>query len=113
MLHKGWGMRNDDVEQGNGTASGVGAAARRVRSDVSDLGRALAREREDVMRSVSGFVKDRPLAALGIAFGVGYVLGGGLFSRTTGRLLGVGVRLASLALLRSLLGDVADEFAES
>jgi hypothetical protein len=42
------------------------------------------------------------------ALGVGYVLGGGLFTPTTARLLRLGMKLASIPLVRDQLLDVAE-----
>jgi len=36
---------------------------------------------------------DHPARTVGMAVGAGYLLGGGLFSRLTGRILGTGARL--------------------
>jgi hypothetical protein len=42
------------------------------------------------------------------ALGVGYVLGGGLFSGLTFRLVGLGVRLAAIPLVKHQLLDLAE-----
>ncbi len=49
-----------------------------------------------------------PYAMVAAALGVGYVLGGGLFSRTTARLLGVAGRVAALPLIRGELIGLAE-----
>jgi len=41
-------------------------------------------------RDLDGLVQEHPMGALAAALGVGYLVGGGLFTRTTGRLLSVG-----------------------
>jgi hypothetical protein len=76
--------------------SAVDEARRSVESLADDL-----RER----------VEEHPLRTLGLALGAGYVLGGGLFTALTGRLLfgglRIGLRLAALPLVREeLLGMV-------
>jgi hypothetical protein len=53
-------------------------------------------------------VRANPYASLGVAVGVGYVLGGGLFSSTTGRLLRLGVKLASVPAVQARLFDAAE-----
>ena len=53
---------------------------------------------QEVRAAVSSFVEERPLAAVGIAFGAGYLLSGALFSRLTARVVGAGSKL--------LLGNV-------
>jgi hypothetical protein len=53
-------------------------------------------------------VRKAPFASLGAALGVGYVLGGGLFSPTTGRLLRLGLKLGALPQVQGALLDVAE-----
>ncbi len=50
-------------------------------------------------------IEQHPYATLAVAAGVGYVLGGGLFTPLTGKLFRLGMRLAALPLVRNeLLG---------
>lgn len=97
-------MGNDNGHQAG--EPGIVDAARRVKDDFGALGDAFSRRQNDVLSGVRQFVNDKPVAAVGIAFGIGYVLAGGLFSRTTGRLLGLGMRLGGVAMARSLLGEL-------
>jgi len=94
----------------NGHSEGLGArvhslgrAARsfrgQVRTTAEDLGHAF-----DVRRRV----RRHPYAFLAAAAGVGYILGGGLFTRTTARLLGVAGRVAALPVIRSELIGLAE-----
>jgi hypothetical protein len=46
------------------------------------------------------------------ALGVGYVLGGGLFSPFTGRVLSIGLRLAVIPLVKSQLAAMAGAAAQ-
>ena len=53
-----------------------------------------ARERLDAWtEALVRETRRHPIRAVGVALGVGFVLGGGLFSRVTARLLGVGARI--------------------
>ena len=70
-----------------------------VRTTASDFGDAL-----DVRRRV----RRHPYAMMAAALSVGYVLGGGLFSRTTIRLLGVAGRVATLPIIRGELIGLAE-----
>ncbi len=54
-----------------------------------------------------GRVEKNPIAMCLAAAGVGYLLGGGLFSPFTQRLLKVGLRLAIIPLVKSQLGAMA------
>ncbi len=53
-----------------------------------------------------GRVRKHPLAMLCAAAGVGYVLGGGLFTQTTARLLRYGLRIAVIPLVKSQLSGI-------
>lgn len=53
-------------------------------------------------------VRKRPYASLALALGTGYVLGGGLTSRTTVRLLGLGLKVAMLPFVQDKLLNAAD-----
>jgi hypothetical protein len=70
-----------------------------MRSTAEDFGHAFEVRRR---------VRRHPYAMVAAAVGVGYVLGGGLFTRTTARLLGVAGRVAALPLIRSELVGLAE-----
>ncbi len=55
---------------------------------------------------VRGTVSAHPYRAVGIAIGVGYVLGGGLFSRLTSQLLRLSVRVAVAPAMRNELASL-------
>jgi hypothetical protein len=78
----------DDVR---GLAQELGEAAREVR------------EKVDVTRSVQA----HPFRTVLIAAGLGYVIGGGLFSPLTARLLGLGTRAMLIPLLKGQLEALA------
>lgn len=78
----------------------VGSTAAQVLTNLGQLGRALAARRDDLMAPLGRLAEARPLAVVGLAFGLGYVLGGGLFARTTSRLLAIGLRLGALGFAR-------------
>lgn len=50
---------------------------------------------------------DHPARTVAMAVGAGYLLGGGLYSRLTGRLLGTGARLAFRMVAVPLAVEVA------
>lgn len=53
-----------------------------------------------------GRVQKNPIAMVAAAAGVGYVLGGGLFSPMTARLVRYGLRLAIIPLVKSQLAGI-------
>ena len=90
--HRGLGERVDQISQD----------AQQLWSDaqgaVNQLGAKL-----DIARRV----ERHPYGMLLAAAGVGYVLGGGLFSRLTARMVRLGIRLAALPFVKEELLNVA------
>jgi hypothetical protein len=70
-----------------------------ARSTLEDLGQAV---------DLRGRVQRHPYGMVATALGLGYVLGGGLFSSLTFRLVGMGARLAAIPLLRNRLVSLAE-----
>ena len=54
-----------------------------------------------------GRVQRNPIGMVLASAGVGYLLGGGLFSPLTGRIVRVGLRLALIPLVKSQLSNIA------
>ncbi len=54
--------------------------------------------------ALADYVGKHPVGSVVAAFGVGYLLSGALFSRATARILGLGVRYATPALVRAAFG---------
>lgn len=52
-------------------------------------------------------IHEHPYRTLAVAAGIGYVLGGGLFTPLTGALVRVGARVALLPMLQSTVGNLA------
>ncbi|NVJ22802.1 MULTISPECIES: hypothetical protein [Myxococcus] len=95
-------------EQGSDAGFGqrvdqIGSEAQQLWSDargaVGDLGQTL---------DLRGRVERNPYGMLAAAIGVGYVLGGGLFTPLTARILKLGVRLAALPLVKDELLGMAE-----
>jgi hypothetical protein len=55
------------------------------------------------------FLHDHPLICLGIAAGVGYVVGGGLFTPFTARVIGVGAKAVVLPTLKKKMNRFTQE----
>ncbi len=108
-------MRDDTAfasEYGSGKEPGITDAARKVGEGLGELRRVLNDRRQNIVEPASRFLQEQPLAAIGVAFGVGYLLGGGLFTKTTGRLLGLGWKLGGMALAKSVLGNLGGHTGE-
>jgi hypothetical protein len=91
--NQGFGQRVDQI----------GSEAQQLwsnaRSAVTDLGQTL---------DLKGRVERNPYGMVAAALGVGYVLGGGLFTPLTGRILKLGVRLAMLPFVKDELLGMAE-----
>jgi hypothetical protein len=89
----------------DGRAERVLRQSRALGEDV----RGLKRELQDAARDIRGrfdvsrMVQEHPFRAVCIAAGVGYVLGGGLFSPLTARLLGLGAKAMLVPLAKNQL----------
>jgi hypothetical protein len=57
---------------------------------------------------LAGRIQRHPLTMVAAAAGLGYVLGGGLFSPLTGRLLRIGVKVALIPLIRGPLKELTN-----
>jgi hypothetical protein len=103
-------MTSPDSSNGAGDPSpaadgrSLGDHCREINQDAHALAAAV----QDATSSLQGYltaqVQSRPYVTLGVAAGVGYVLGGGLGSRLTGALLGVATRVALAVAARELGG---------
>lgn len=57
---------------------------------------------------IRGRMERKPYQTLLIAAGIGFVLGGGLFTSLTGTLLRTGLRVAALPILKNQLASIAE-----
>jgi hypothetical protein len=108
----------EQTEKGEGKLVGRRRAGKRA-DNGPKLGDAMSDARESIETMLSDLrdkVEEHPWRALGLALGAGYIVGGGLFTALTGRLLfsgiKVGTRLAALPLVRDevmgFIGTLAD-----
>lgn len=76
--------------------------------------REVAHDANDALNGISDAlgltekVERHPYGAVAAALGLGYVVGGGLFTPTTVRLVKLGLKLASVPLVRDRLVDAAE-----
>ena len=94
--------------QGSGGENGKGEVfehASRMVDEARAFGSALSESVDNLGKALDlrGRVERHPIGMVFAALGVGYVLGGGLFSPLTGRLVRVGMRLALVPIIKSQL----------
>jgi ElaB/YqjD/DUF883 family membrane-anchored ribosome-binding protein len=80
----------------------LGDHSRQIQHDAEALAATVQDATEGVQRYLTAQVEQRPFTTLGVAAGVGYVLGGGLSSRLTTVLLGAATRVAMTLAAREL-----------
>lgn len=85
---------------------GVTAAGARVRNDARQLAESISTFTTQAQEVVTKTLDERPYVALGTAFGIGYLLGGGLRSKLTGLALTIGGRYLLNNMGSQLLGQV-------
>ena len=93
--------------QGTGNESAMGHARKAV-EEARAFKEAVASQASTFSQSIDlrGRVQKNPILMVCAAAGVGYVLGGGLFSPTTARLFRYGLRLAIIPLVKSQLAGI-------
>jgi hypothetical protein len=101
---------NGGQAQGEQGQAGFGHRVDRIGSDAQQLWDDARGAVTDLNASLDlkGRVDRNPYMMLAAAFGVGYVLGGGLFTRTTARVIRLGVRLAALPMVKDELLGMAE-----
>jgi len=78
-------------------------ASDQLAGDFAELREAIMQRTDELRQTVGNFVHERPIASVGIAFGLGYVLSGAIYSRTTARLVGLGTRFLIGALVKQVV----------
>jgi hypothetical protein len=78
----------------------------RVGENFEEIRDQLTERTQELRETIGNFVEEQPLAAVGIAFGVGYLLSGALFSRTTFRAASFGGKFVLGGLLKQLVGGI-------
>ncbi|MCI0574432.1 MAG: hypothetical protein L0Y66_27175 [Myxococcaceae bacterium] len=105
-------QKDGDGAQGPG---GFGERVDRVGTDAQQLW-SDARGAVDELNAsldLKGRVERNPYAMVAAAFGVGYLLGGGLFTPLTARVVRLGVRLAALPFVKDELIRMAEVALEN
>jgi len=100
----------DPEQKPNGHPPGFGQRVDQINSSAQQLIEEARSAVEDLSRSIDlkGRVERSPYGMVLAAAGVGYVLGGGLFTPFTARVLRLGVRLAMLPFVKDELLGMAE-----
>ena len=107
-------MRNPEGKTGT-SENAAESAAQAVRTGARSAANAAAKKTSDLRERVTSWrqtavreAQERPARTAAIALGAGYLLGGGLFSALTARIVATGVRVAlRLALIPLVTQTVA------
>ncbi len=78
----------------------------RVSENFDEVREELGERVQEIRDTVYNYVDAHPIAAVGIAFGVGYLLSGALFSRATFKAASVGGRFAVGGLFKQLVAGL-------
>ena len=88
---------------------------RRMVEEARAFREAIGSQAESFTKSIDlrGRVERNPLGMVLAAAGIGYVLGGGLFSALTGKVVRIGLRLALIPVIKSQLANIAGGAGEA
>lgn len=104
-----------DTSERSGQSSGenprIGQRVDQIGQDAQRLWEDTRAAAQDIGQTVDlrGRLNRHPYGTLAMAFGVGYLLGGGLFTSTTARVVRMGMRLAAIPLVKDELLHLADQ----
>jgi hypothetical protein len=79
---------------------------RRVGDNLNQLREQWSERTHEIREAIGSYVDENPLAAVGIAFGIGYLLSGALVSRTTLRAASFGGRVLLGGVLKQLVAGI-------
>ncbi|MFO0599331.1 MAG: hypothetical protein U0228_28750 [Myxococcaceae bacterium] len=102
------------TRQASANGAHEGGVGSLLPDDVKDTVIDLAKNANSALNGVSDAVgltekvEQAPYAMVAAALGIGYVVGGGLFTPTTARLFKLGMKLTSIPAVRNRLLDVAE-----
>jgi hypothetical protein len=96
-------------QEGNGHAGHAASTAERMKARVTQTKEQAESVAEAVRDSLADKVIENPYGMLAAAFAIGYVAGGGLFTKTTARMIQLGARLAMIPQVRDPLLDMAEQ----
>ena len=108
-------INDPSSSQANGTSNGTRNEgdpilhATRMASEAKAFGRSLSATGAKLNSSLdlNGRVQRNPIGSVLVAIGIGYVLGGGLFSPVTKKALKIGLRLAIIPFVKGQISALA------
>ena len=80
---------------------------------ITDASETVSSAVEAASEGVAEKIEKYPYAAVATALGVGYVLGGGLFTKTTARVFELAAKLVMIPAVRGPLLDMAEKAIDS
>ena len=88
---------------------------RRMVDEARAFKEAIGSKAESIGKAIDlrGRVQRNPFGMVAAAAGIGYLLGGGLFSPLTGKLVRIGIRLALIPVIKSQLANMAGAAQEA
>jgi hypothetical protein len=103
------GNPGNGTHTGNGEGGSFGHRVDRIGTDAQQLFTDARGAVTDLSATLDlkGRVERNPYGMIAAALGVGYILGGGLFTPTTARLIRLGVRLSALPFVKDELLNMA------
>lgn len=107
------GNQQQEQSMENGTTQNPGQRVQQISENahrVVDDSRSLI---SDGLQAVTDRMNTNPYQTMLIAAGVGYVLGGGLFTSLTVRMLRTGLRMAAMPVVRNELVNLASSMGRS
>jgi DUF883 C-terminal glycine zipper region len=78
----------------------------RVGDNFEQLREELSERTQEIRNAITDYVDEHPFQAVGIAFGVGYLLSGALFSRATFRAVSFGGKFVLGGFLKQLVAGI-------
>lgn len=94
----------EQMNGGAGREQSLRELGEQVRDDLWALRETASRRRDELLGKARAQIDEHPLAAVGIAFGAGYLLSGALLSRLTMRVVVIGARWYLARTMKELLG---------
>jgi hypothetical protein len=84
----------------------VDQGGNRIGENLNEIRQGIQEKTQEIRASLNSYVEEHPLGAVGIAFGIGYILSGALVSRLTARVVGIGGRIVLGNVLRQAVAGI-------